>query len=30
MDRKGLARWFDRKGWSDLLIGTPSSMMKNE
>ena len=23
MDRKGLARWFDRKGWSDVLIGTP-------
>ena len=23
MDRKGLARWFDRKGWSDLLIATP-------
>lgn len=23
MDRKGLQRWFDRKGWSNLLIGVP-------
>lgn len=23
MDRKRLATWFDRKGWSDVLIGAP-------
>lgn len=23
MDRKRLAQWFDRKGWSDLMIATP-------
>ena len=23
MARKRLARWFDREGWSDLLIGAP-------
>ena len=23
MEGRPLARWFDRKGWSDLLIGAP-------